>query len=313
MMQWITATGSRDLIEAAWDALAWADPSPADAVDCKAERRGLWRLDAYAADAAAASACLNVIAETAPDLAARTQPLPDIDWVKLSLDGLPPVVAGRFIVAGEHAMATGAPGKCRIRIEAGPAFGTGHHGTTLGCLLALDRLARRGRLGRVLDLGTGSGVLALAAMQAGATRIIASDIDPGSVETARRNAAANRAGRSVRFVCANGARDPGLRRAGPYDTIFANILARPLIKLAPDIAGLTTPGGHLILSGLLTHQEPLVRKAYAARGLALVARTHHDGWSTLTLRKPGAGAGFQCARPAHGRPEARAFTRHKAR
>jgi len=285
-MQWITATGPRDLIEAAWDALAWADPSPADAVDCKAERRDLWRLDAYAADPAAGGACLEVIARAAPGLSARAQPLPDLDWVKLSLEGLPPVAAGRFIVAGAHAMDVGAPGKCRIRVEAGPAFGTGHHGTTLGCLQALDRLARVRRLGRVLDLGTGSGVLALAALQAGAMRIIASDLDRDSVETAKRNAAANRARRAIRFVRADGARDAGLRRAGPYDTILANILARPLIRLAPELAGLAAPEGYVILSGLLTHQEPLVRKAYAGHGLALAGRTHQDGWSTLTLRKP---------------------------
>lgn len=283
----IIATGPRAQIETAWDALAWADPSPADAVDAKEESRTLWRLDGFARSRDAAEACLSILAEATPDLEARIEALEDRDWVKLSLEGLPAVDAGRFIVAGSHALAATSPGRTSVLVEAGPAFGTGHHGTTLGCLLAFDRLLRQRRPGAVLDLGTGTGVLAIAALKAGATHAIATDIDADSVTTARENAAMNAATARFKAIEATGTRHQQIHASGPYDTVFANILARPLIRLAPEIAALSKPGAAIILSGLLNHQEPLVRAAFAGRSLTLDFRIRRDGWSTLVFRRPG--------------------------
>ncbi len=285
-MYQITARGPRALIETAWDALAWADPSPAGAVDCKEEDRGAWRLDAFAEDEEAAAACAALIAETAPGLTARIEALADRDWVRLSLEGLPPVEAGPYIVAGSHVLGDGAPGKIRVLIEAGPAFGTGHHGTTLGCLLALAAARRSARPGRVLDLGTGSGVLSIAALKTGARLAVATDIDGDSVRTAREN------GRKNRVACffvqhARGANAAAVRRLGPYDTIFANILMKPLIGLARDVERLAAPRATIILSGLLHHQAAPVRTAYEGHGLHFHGRIRRDGWSTLVFRKAG--------------------------
>lgn len=142
-MYQITARGPRGPIENAWEALAWADPSPADAVDAKEDARGAWRLDAFAGSMEDAEACVAMIAETVPELTARIEEIVERDWVTLSLEGLPPVNAGRFVVVGSHALSGISPGRTAVLIEAGPAFGTGHHGTTLGCLLALADVRRR--------------------------------------------------------------------------------------------------------------------------------------------------------------------------
>ncbi|MEO0764180.1 MAG: 50S ribosomal protein L11 methyltransferase, partial [Pseudomonadota bacterium] len=228
----------------------------------------------------------EIVSDAVPGLAVRIEPLEDRDWVKLSLEGLPPVHAGRFVVAGEHVLARAAPGKTSLLIEAGPAFGTGHHGTTLGCLLAFDRLLRRRPPGRVLDLGTGTGLLAIAALKAGASFALATDIDADSVTTAQQNAVANEATARFKAIQARGFGASEIHRGAPYDTVFANILAKPLVGLATGIAKATAPGGAIILSGLLTHQEPMVRAAYAGRGLALKDRLRRDGWSTLVYRRP---------------------------
>jgi ribosomal protein L11 methyltransferase len=284
-MYQITARGARALIETAWDALAWTDPSPAGAVDAKEDGRGIWRLDAYAEAQEAADRCVAIINESAPELNPRVEALEDRDWVTLSLEGLPPVEAGPFIVAGSHALAKTSPGKIAVLIEAGPAFGTGHHGTTLGCLHALNDVRRAGRIGRVLDLGTGSGVLAIAALKAGATRAIGTDIDLDSVRVARENAAKNNVS-GFRALHVSGGNTPLVQRSAPYDTVFANILKRPLVRLAPTITKMTAPGGTVILSGLLHHQVPLVRNAFASRGLGYQRRIREDGWSTLVFRQP---------------------------
>tara|TARA_R100000365_G_C2748402_1_gene79852 strand:+ start:7217 stop:8128 length:912 start_codon:yes stop_codon:yes gene_type:complete len=284
-MYQISARGARAPVETAWDALAWADPSPAGAVDAKEDGRGVWRLDAFAETHEEAEACVSIIEDVAPELAARIEEVIDRDWVTLSLEGLPPVEAGPFIVAGSHALTRQSPGRISVLIEAGPAFGTGHHGTTLGCLIALDEVRRNRPIGKVLDLGTGSGVLAIAAMKAGATSAIGTDIDLDSVLVANENAQKNNVtGFTAMHV--TGANTPRIRRSAPYDTVFANILMRPLIGLAPDIAALTAAGGTIILSGLLHHQAPPVRNAFAARGLDFQKRIREDGWSTLVFRKP---------------------------
>ncbi|MEL7452873.1 MAG: 50S ribosomal protein L11 methyltransferase, partial [Pseudomonadota bacterium] len=243
-------------------------------------------LDAYAETEEAAKACLALIAEAAPALNAHYDALEDRDWVTLSLEGLPPVEAGPFIVAGSHALAESAPGKIDVLIEAGPAFGTGHHGTTLGCLLALQTLRRRSPIGKVLDLGTGSGVLAIAALKIGASRAIGTDIDRDSVRVAAENAAKNKTAARFKALQAMGTRHRIVLADAPFQTVFANILARPLVRLAPDIARVTARGGAIVLSGLLRHQESQVRRAFAGRGLSLQKRYHRDGWSTLLFTKP---------------------------
>lgn len=284
-MYQITARGPRASIEAAWDALAWTDPTPADAVDAKEDTRLTWRLAAYADDATAAEACADIIRETSPDLNPVVEALEDRDWVTLSLEGLPPVKAGRFIVAGSHALAATSPGKVDILIEAGPAFGTGHHGTTLGCLLGYEHVLRSGVPKTVLDVGTGSGVLAIAAIKTGAERAIGTEIDAQSVVVANDNAAKNNVGNKFRAYHTRSAANAIIQSAAPFDLVFANILAKPLIGLAPEIERLTEKGGHIILSGLLNRQEPLVSAAYTGRNLNLVKRIRKDGWSTLVFRK----------------------------
>ena len=284
-MYQISAKGARAPVETAWDALAWADPSPAGAVDAKEDGRNAWRLDAFAETLEDAEACVAIITKSAPDLNARIEEIIERDWVTLSLEGLPPVEAGPFVVAGSHALARQSPGKITVLIEAGPAFGTGHHGTTLGCLLALDEVRRRKAIGKVLDLGTGSGVLAIAALKAGASSALGTDIDFDSVRVANENAAKNHVS-GFTALHVTGANTPRIRRAAPYDTVFANILMRPLIGLAPVIAQLTAPGGTVILSGLLHHQAPPVRNAFASRGLLFQRRIKQDGWSTLVFRQP---------------------------
>jgi len=284
-MYQITARGPRAAIETAWDTLAWTDPSPAGAVDAKEDTRLTWRLDAYAETELDARACAELIVEVAPELNPVVEALEDRDWVTLSLEGLPPVEAGRFIVAGSHALTRSAPGKTDILIEAGPAFGTGHHGTTLGCLLGFEHVLRSAVPKTVLDVGTGSGVLAIAAIKSGAQRAIGTEIDPQSVQVANENAAKNSVANRFRAYHTRGASNALICEAAPYDLIFANILARPLIGLAPELTRMVAEGGHVILSGLLTRQEPLVRAAYTGRGLNLVKRIRKDGWSTLVLRR----------------------------
>ena len=281
----VIATGPRAEIDAAWDALAWADPSPAGAVDAKEDTRTSWRLSAYAETEDAAQACLDIIAGTVASLNARYEALPERDWVAMSLEGLPPVEAGPFFVAGEHAIKIASPGQISIMIEAGPAFGTGHHGTTLGCLLAYAETLRYRRPGKVLDLGTGSGVLAIAALKTAAIRAIGTDIDADSVKTALQKARDNHVLANFKAYTCAGTRQQNVRAAAPYDTIFANILARPLVKLAPEIASVAAPGANIILSGLLRHQEPQVRGAFDGRGFKLKTRVHRDGWSTLLYSK----------------------------
>jgi ribosomal protein L11 methyltransferase len=203
------------------------------------------------------------------------------DWVRESLAGLAPVAAGRFIVHGAHDRARVPFNRIGIEIEAALAFGTGHHGTTRGCLLALDSLCKALPRRRVLDLGTGSGVLAIAAARALRQPVLATDVDGSAVRAARANAALNRAGAFVEVIKADGVAGAKLRERAPYDLIFANILLRPLQRLAAPLTRLTAPGGHVVLSGLLVSQANAAIAAY--RGLALERRIDLDGWTTLVL------------------------------
>ena len=215
--------------------------------------------------------------------------LPDADWIKLSQEGLPPVRAGRFFVYGAHDQGKVPPGVIAMRIEAGMAFGTGHHETTALCLGVLSDLAKRRRFANVLDLGCGTGLLAIGAAKLWRRRVLASDIDPVAVEISRENAAANGEAPLVRAVTAKGLTHPAIAGAAPFDLIIANILAGPLTKLAPAIVRALAPGGTLVLSGLLQWQENLVVSYYRPLGLIL-RKTRRDGaWSALVLERPRAG------------------------
>ncbi|HEY1614404.1 MAG TPA: 50S ribosomal protein L11 methyltransferase [Rhizomicrobium sp.] len=212
--------------------------------------------------------------------------LPDADWIRLSQEGLPPVRAGRFFVYGAHDHGKVPAGVIPIRIEAGLAFGTGHHETTALCLATLSDLARCRRFGRILDLGCGTGLLAIGAAKLWRRTVMASDIDPIAVSVARENAIANNVGPFVRAVTAEGLENPTLRANGPYDLILANILAGPLTRLAPAISAALTPGGLVVLSGLLRWQEDLVLGFYRAQGLVLRSRRRDAAWSSLLLERP---------------------------
>lgn len=215
--------------------------------------------------------------------------LPDADWIKLSQEGLPPVRAGRFFVYGAHDSGRVPNGVIPIRIEAGMAFGTGHHETTALCLSLLSDLARKRRFARVLDLGTGTGLLAIAAAKLWRKKVLASDIDPVAVQVARDNAVLNNVGPWIRPAVADGLANASLAAGRPYDLIIANILAGPLTKLAPQIAATSASGGCIILSGLLTGQENLVLSFYRPHGLRLRRRLRDGPWSALLLERAHAG------------------------
>ncbi len=216
-----------------------------------------------------------------PAPALNLNPVPDRDWVTLSYRALPPVRAGRFFVHGAHDRGTAPIGAVALEVDAGRAFGNGRHETTYGCLMALDALAKRKRFHRPLDLGCGAGVLALAMARLWRVPITTSDIDPWAVAVARANARLNHLHRWVRPVQSDGFAHPALSAGAPYDLIMANILARPLKRLAPSIAAHLAPGGHVVLSGLLVSQDSRVRAAYRAQGLALLRRRRLGEWLTL--------------------------------
>jgi ribosomal protein L11 methyltransferase len=207
------------------------------------------------------------------------------DWVKATLEELVPVRAGRFIVHGHHDRARVPANKLGIEIEAALAFGTGHHGTTRGCLLLLDHVLKAYSPRRVLDLGTGTGVLAIAAAKALHGHVLASDIDPLSVRVARENARLNGTGDLVETIQAIGFSAPQFASRGPFDLVLANILANPLRQMATAMATHLAPSGSVILSGLLPPQAQGVIAAYRARGLLLQRHLQIEGWSSLLMRR----------------------------
>lgn len=211
-------------------------------------------------------------------------PLPDQDWIRLSQEGLPPVRAGRFFVYGAHDAGTVPHGVIPMKIEAGLAFGTGHHETTALCLAALSDLAQKRSFRNVLDLGCGTGLLAIGAAKLWKRRVLASDIDPVAVEVTRDNARANGVAPLVTAVTADGLASPVLANSAPYDLLIANILAGPLTQLAPAIQKALAPGAVLLLSGLLNNQEKLVTSFY--QSLRFVGARRDGPWSALVLEKP---------------------------
>jgi ribosomal protein L11 methyltransferase len=207
------------------------------------------------------------------------------DWVKATLEELVPVHAGRFVVHGHHDRERVPPNKLGIEIEAALAFGTGHHGTTRGCLLLLDHVLQSRMPRRVLDLGSGTGVLAIAAAKALRRRILASDIDPLAAAVAGDNARLNGVGNLVEAICATGFSAPSFRARAPFDLVMANILANPLKALATPMAAHLAPSAMVILSGLLPPQASGVVAAYRARGLVLVRQLKIEGWSSLLMQR----------------------------
>lgn len=267
-------------------------PPPA-AVSLFEEPSG-WRVEAYV-ETLPGPLELALVAEAlaaakaGPLPQAHAEEVPDANWAAVSQSALPPVCAGGFVIFGRHDRQRVALGPRAICIEAGEAFGTGHHATTSGCLMALERLQglrnlkdRKGQ--HVLDLGTGTGVLAIACARAfPSARILAADMDPIAVRIARENVAANGVAARIRAVRSEGFSHPEVRR-GRFDLIAANILAGPLMRLAPEFAQALKPGGRVLLSGILEREAWAVVAACRAAGLALSAHARLEGWSILTFR-----------------------------
>jgi len=251
---------------------------------------GIWDVTVHFAEPPDQTSIRELVGLAAGDEVARSIAFDTVeakDWVKASLEDLVPVAAGRFVVHGQHDRARVPPNKLAIEIEAALAFGTGHHGTTRGCLLLLDHVLKKYYPRRVLDLGTGTGVLAIAAAKALQRAVLASDIDPASVRVARDNARLNGTGDRVQVIRATGFEAPQFARRGPFDLVLANILANPLRQMAGPMARHLAPSALVILSGLLTPQVAGVVAAYRARGLVPLRHVRIDGWSSLLLRNAG--------------------------
>ena len=289
-----------------------AEVANADAVTAFEAEPGTWRLEVYFGappDLAGFTQLLDAL-DFPPNSPLQAQEIVTENWVAKVQARLAPVTAGRFLVHGGHDRMTprvAARGRRALLIDAGEAFGTAHHATTRGCLLALDALIKQRQFRSVLDIGTGAGTLAIAAaLGYPNAHVLASDIDPVAVWVAKANARLNGMGdRRIRFVTAAGLSHPHLRRQ-QAELVFANILAAPLMTLAPGITAAVASRGTLVLSGLLCEQANAVLAAYRARGLVRVRRLDLDGWSTLILRRAGISRSAHVARL---RPKRRAKSR----
>ncbi|MFT3687582.1 50S ribosomal protein L11 methyltransferase [Paenirhodobacter sp.] len=278
--------GDRDDAETLAELIEDLDPAPYGVgvfeIEDGSER---WEIGAYFLERPN-DVVLDLLAAAHGATAFVISELPETDWVAHVRRELTPVVAGRFFVYGSHDADKVPEDSVPLLIEAAMAFGTGHHGTTLGCLTALDRLDREGlRAEKVVDIGCGTAVLAMAAAKIWPGTVLASDIDPVAVETALANVRAN--GLEGRVICveaAGFAAEP-LLAAAPFDLIFANILKAPLIALAPDMGRHCAPGGHVILSGILNEQADEVVAAYIAQGFATASRESFGDWTTLVMRR----------------------------
>ena len=282
--QQIVARGPRRIAEAAAEAIDADDVLEGVTYSIleEDEDRDIWRIDAFPTTEAE-DAQLQAVLVGYAELNLTVETLADADWLAMALSGLPPVRAGRFFIYGIHDRGQAPVSTVNLRIEAGAAFGTGHHGTTVGCLIAYNDLLKSHRFNRVLDVGAGTGVLAIAASKTGTKTAVGTDIDPISVRISNENATLNQS--RARFVHANGLNHRKVRQDAPYDLVFANILARPLVSLSMPIRGALKPGGLVILSGLLRTQERFVKAAYLSHGFRLVRRIHRDAWCTLVMQR----------------------------
>ncbi len=262
------------------DALEQLDPSPVVSAFELGER-GLWEVEAFFS--------------TPPDeaelhrqfgVAMRVIPIEDENWVARALDGLPPVRTSRFFIYGSHEASTVPANAKGHKIEASYAFGTGHHGTTRGCLLAFEFLNKRRSFRNALDLGCGTGVLGMAFARLTHRPAVATDIDHLAADKSKENARLNRALPHMRIAAGNGFRAAHIKEGAPYDLIFANILAGPLMKLMPGIKSNLSKGGHAILSGLLDDQANAITSMARAQNLRLIKRSALEGWITLILQRP---------------------------
>jgi ribosomal protein L11 methyltransferase len=256
------------------------------------EALALWNTIAYFEDQQQAHDAAQVLRLATYDVAA----VPDIDWVRKSLEGLPPVAAGRFFLHGSHDRDKRRGGGISLEIDAATAFGTGHHGTTAGCLKLFDRILKHRRPRHVFDLGCGTGVLAIAAAAAVKQRVLATDIDAEAVRVTIDNARLNGMVPNVHGVTAAGLHHPAIRTTAPYDLVFANILARPLVQLAHGISQLLMPGGIVILSGLTIDQKRWVEASYRARGLRPLGHVRTENWIAMAMQK---GGQRRSTRPTH--------------
>jgi ribosomal protein L11 methyltransferase len=282
----ITTLGDKARAEALAEALEDFEPEPTGIGAFEMEDgSGLWEIGAYF-ETAPDAVRLDLLAAAHGARPFTVSELPEVDWVAKVRRDLSPVEAGRFFVYGSHDADRVPEGCAPLLIEASMAFGTGHHGTTLGCLRALDRLDAGGFAGRsVLDLGCGTAVLAMAAARIWPGVMLASDIDAVAVEVAQANVAANGLTGRVDCVEAAGLDHPRLRAAAPFDLIFANILKGPLLDLAPGLTGALAPGGKVILSGLLNEQAAEVIAVYSGLGNSLDHHEEIGDWSTLIMSK----------------------------
>ena len=283
----LTTVPGEGRAEALGEAVEALDPAPEGVGVFELEDgSGLWEVGAYFT-AAPDGVALDLLAAVHGARPFAVSELPPTDWVAQVRRELHPVEAGRFFVHGSHDAHRVPEGRVPLLIEAAMAFGTGHHGTTQGCLLAIeDLLAEGARPDRVADVGAGTAVLAMAAARAfPAAEVVASDVDAVAVEVAAANLAVNGLAERVAAVEAAGFDHPAL--AGPFDLVLANILKAPLVAMAPAMAGATAPDGHAILSGLLARQADDVAAAYGAAGFTPVRRRELEGWATLTMRRTG--------------------------
>jgi ribosomal protein L11 methyltransferase len=269
------------------DAVSWflADPD-ADERD----EASLWRLEGFSRTPIDRTLVTDALDLTAAALGGKApvaiiEQVTGTDWVSANMRSFTPILAGRFFVHGSHFTDPLPGGTIGLLIDAGTAFGSGEHATTFGCLTAIDHLLHRRRFRRPLDLGCGSGILAIAIAKATGNKVTAADIDPVSVKVAAENARRNGVGGRITTLVSDGYRSRGVARRRPYDLIVANILARPLVSMAKDLARHLAGDGICILSGLLARQERLVLSAHRAQGLSLLGRLTVNGWTTLVLAR----------------------------
>lgn len=262
------------------------------AVSWFGDEEGPWQIEGWSPcrpDRAALAVALAIAAAAsgAAPPAVRIEPLPPTDWVAANRADFPPIAIGRFFIHGAHHRGADSGGRIALCLDAATAFGSGRHASTAGCLEALSILAPRA-VARPLDMGCGSGVLAIAAAKLWRIPVLATDVDPEAARVTRRNARRNGVGRLVSALCADGYRAPGIAARAPYDLIACNILARPLRRMAKDLASVLAPGGAAVLSGFLARDANAVLAAHRLQGLSLIRRIAIDGWQTLILSRKAA-------------------------